>query len=563
MDVAAMAFIAEAHISRHKGIEWFLTDKANWFLVSIGLGFTDGKRSMDLEMNTEKRSSIKMILTAALFCWILSIGTVCFADEKGTVTVESAKIRESADTNSNQVGSVPKGGTVDIIGETTGTDGKIWYQVFVDANKKGYIRADLIEKSSGGNANASGNANAGSSTPAPTTSTDSKRGTVVNNNVRIRKGASLSDDVVATANRGMVVTVVGETAASDGSKWYQVSFPYNNNEITGYIRSDLVTFDNVPADPAVSEITGEPNTEAPAVPETQAQPEEPAEPVQQNPSSGTQGVVYMNVEETPYVMPGFDPVLANWGTEQINAYRNGNFFIIYARMQNGEEGWFLFDQINETYLRYVYTAEDEGVEVKIPGGMIVTGDIMVIVALGVVIVILLAIIALMFLKMRGNSGGYDEYEDEEEDGAMDDLEEEYAEQAPSAQMMRRSPVRRPVSDDREQPPVRRAQNVQPMRRPSMSMSSSMPSMQEEERQPREQQPMRRMPSQTDGEVTVRRRPEMDSRSINGQGGRYAEQPGNRRQTGAGQPQRNMQKAPQQNGYKTRPSSDNDDDLEYF
>ena len=98
------------------------------------------------------RGSVKHIFAALLFCLVLGMTMVCLADEKGTVKVESAKIRETADTTSKQLGSVAKGGTVDIIGETTGTDGKKWYQVYVDANTKGYIRADLIDRSGSGTA---------------------------------------------------------------------------------------------------------------------------------------------------------------------------------------------------------------------------------------------------------------------------------------------------------------------------------------------------------------------------------------------------------------------------
>ena len=101
-------------------------------------------------MTGVKRGMIRA-LAAMMFCLILSIGTVCYADEvAATVTVASAKIRASADPNSQQLGSAKQGGTVSIIGQTTGTDGKTWYQVFVDANTKGFIRADLVNVTGSG-----------------------------------------------------------------------------------------------------------------------------------------------------------------------------------------------------------------------------------------------------------------------------------------------------------------------------------------------------------------------------------------------------------------------------
>ena len=56
-------------------------------------------------MTGVKRGMIRA-LAAMMFCLILSIGTVCYADEvAATVTVASAKIRASADPNSQQLGS--------------------------------------------------------------------------------------------------------------------------------------------------------------------------------------------------------------------------------------------------------------------------------------------------------------------------------------------------------------------------------------------------------------------------------------------------------------------------
>ena len=99
---------------------------------------------MKLLRHKEHRGSRGFIrvLAAMMFCLVLSIGTVCYADEvAATVTVASAKIRASADPSSQQLGSAKQGGTVSIIGQTTGTDGKTWYQVFVDANTKGLVIA--------------------------------------------------------------------------------------------------------------------------------------------------------------------------------------------------------------------------------------------------------------------------------------------------------------------------------------------------------------------------------------------------------------------------------------
>ena len=64
----------------------------------------------------------------------------------GKVTASSAKIRKEASTTSDVVGSAKQNDTFTITAETTGADGRIWYEISFDGNKKGYIRSDLMQK---------------------------------------------------------------------------------------------------------------------------------------------------------------------------------------------------------------------------------------------------------------------------------------------------------------------------------------------------------------------------------------------------------------------------------
>ena len=65
--------------------------------------------------------------------------------ETGTVTASAAYVRSAAGTDSVVVTKKSRGQTVDITGETQGTDGKKWYAVSVDG-ANGYIRSDLVTK---------------------------------------------------------------------------------------------------------------------------------------------------------------------------------------------------------------------------------------------------------------------------------------------------------------------------------------------------------------------------------------------------------------------------------
>lgn len=468
-------------------------------------------------------------LAVMLFCMVLSIGTVVFADEvPATVIVAGAKIRATADTSSEALAGVKSGDTLSICGQTTGVDGNVWYQVYVNADTKGFIRSDLIQKNTNGNISTVANENANTNTSTttttntsetPATAVEKKNVTVTTNGVRIRKGASTQHEVVATANRGMVLTVTGEAAGSDGKTWYQVSFSYNNKEITGFIRSDLVTTDNVPADTVVSEITGTEETPEEATTEVATEPvvEEQPQETQPEPEDENANIILMNVEEEVYVLPEFTPIILKWQDQDINAFKNGKFYLFYAQKQNGETGWYLYDSEKGVYQRYVYDTADA----VIPENNALSGSMLPIIILVVVIVILLLVIGLMFLKLREYTSEYydDEYdeEDDDEEDEDDELEEEELEEEEPAQKPMKRPERpqpqnRPQQNGGQQAQRRPQQNGngQPLRRPQQGGNGQparrQPGEQPERPQPQENRPQSRRPQQGGNGQAPRRQP---------------------------------------------------------
>lgn len=496
----------------------------------------------------------KHVFAALLFCLVMSMTMVCFADEKGTVAVESAKIREKADASSNQLGSVAKGGTVDIIGETTGADGKKWYQVYVDANTKGFIRADLINRSGSGSLPAvDGSASASTGTAAETgtsanvTPTEARAATVVKSGVRVRKSASTSSAEVATVSRGIVVAVTGETTGTDGQKWYQVTFKHSDKDINGFIRSDLITFDNVPDDPAIAEITGQ-NAEGQTEPQ-ETEPQETEQPRQEDNSNADEyaGIIYLNVDEEPYIMPGFELVSLDWNNQKIKAYRNGTFFIVYAQKQNGEEGWYLLDKDKGAYMRYPYTMEN----VTVPNASALSGNLVPIAAMGAVILILVIVVLILFVKLRGNGGYYEDY-DEDDDYPDDDIEDidDLEDEEPAPQPMRRSmppkqPPRRPAPSQGSGQPRRPAPQGQNGAPQGQSGQPRRPASQGQNEQP----PRRPVPSQGSGQPPRRPAPSQGNGQPQGQ-----RRPSNRP----------PQNAPQQRGQKAKSMlADDDDDMDFI
>ena len=158
----------------------------------------------------------------------------------GTVKNRVVNVRSNATTASSIVAKLTQGTSVSITSETTGSDGRKWYNVsfkYNGSNKTGCIRADLL--------NATGT-NTGTS--ATNTSTASVSGfgddsilAIRVNSARVRKQASTSAAMVTTLNKDDQVKQKTAVTGSDGKTWIRVSFTKGGQKTYGYIRSDLLT----------------------------------------------------------------------------------------------------------------------------------------------------------------------------------------------------------------------------------------------------------------------------------------------------------------------------------
>ena len=228
--------------------------------------------------------ALVLVLGAGLFTEDLAF--VSHAESAAKVTASSAKIRKSADSSSEVIGSAAKDKTISIKSQTKGADGYTWYEVYVDANTLGYIRSDLVSITDGSTPPSSSNTTtttttttttatatptpAVNETPVDVTAVEPVSATVTGGqSVRVRSNASTTSQIVTTAENGMALTVTGQATGTDGNTWYQVNFIANNTEVTGFIRSDYV---------ALSGELQAPSTEQPA--EEQPSEEQPAEDTQ-------------------------------------------------------------------------------------------------------------------------------------------------------------------------------------------------------------------------------------------------------------------------------------------
>ena len=121
------------------------------------------------------------------------------------------------------------GHTVTVTGEKTASDGKKWYAVAFILNnepKEGYINSDYltVEKM----------------TESVNGAEDGyMKGSIKGEAVRVRESA-VNGTVMVQLNIDYPIAIIGETAGSDGYKWYQISFSYGGMTKTGYVRSDFV-----------------------------------------------------------------------------------------------------------------------------------------------------------------------------------------------------------------------------------------------------------------------------------------------------------------------------------
>lgn len=231
---------------------------------------------MGYEKKTKCGNRMWLVLSALLCAFMLAAlpARTVHAEKQVTVTASSANIRSSADAGSTAVASVLKGAKLSVIEETTGTDGKTWYKVWVDANTTGYIRADLA----GGSSTTTGNTTTTTTTTTPTVNTNVTVNTdgvqavqpvsasVTKDQVRVRADSSTSSSIVTTVKKDVVLTVSGTKAGSSSDTWYLVSFMAEgtSTNVTGYIRSDYIKLNGEltePEQPSTEPTTPDPPTE--------------------------------------------------------------------------------------------------------------------------------------------------------------------------------------------------------------------------------------------------------------------------------------------------------------
>lgn len=225
---------------------------------------------------------LTVLAAAVILVWCDPI--VSRAEAPGTVLPKTVNIRKQPDQGSDPIGSSSAGKEISIRGKVE-VSGVTWYQVYVDANTLGYVRADMIEAGEGdiptvsveADSSDTGNeADSSQTDSAAAAPTGSGTGAQVQAQeemafqyattkvqAKVRPDPSTSNNHIDSLTPGTQVVVSGKSEGSDGKTWYFVNYTgASGSEKTGYIRSDLLDLGDLL--PVEEETEPEPDVEAPA-----------------------------------------------------------------------------------------------------------------------------------------------------------------------------------------------------------------------------------------------------------------------------------------------------------
>ena len=242
-------------------------DGKTWYKVAVGT--STGYIRSDLVTKSDKKVNVADSLTGksqaqttattagttTSTAQTTTTKTASTSTGTGTVKGTYVRMRKDASLKSGVVTYLDDGSSVMILAEGKASDGQIWYQV-KKGDQTGFVRSDLINKTSSPQTTASAAAATTASTTATTSTTTTSTtasssggstktiepgsGLVKGMNVRIRSSASTAGDIVGTVSSGCELKLVGVEKAPD-REWVKVEATVQGKSVSGYIARDYVT----------------------------------------------------------------------------------------------------------------------------------------------------------------------------------------------------------------------------------------------------------------------------------------------------------------------------------
>ena len=246
--------------------------------------------------------------------------------------------------------------------------------------------------------------------------------------VNIRKDATTTAAVVANAQAKSELTITGETTAADGYKWYQIKFTANGTAMTGFIRSDLVTFtapagtDDKPAETTIDGGT-DPTSEVPSE-EMSEMPETSEEPANTGVANTAQLQFLEPVGEPSNIPAGYEKVDVMMGDQVYSAWAKGDYYIVYGMSGNSDAQWYVYDYKNNSFVSYDGLFSEEATKKSSS-----FNPMLLVIILAVLCAILLIAAIIFAVKAFSNKeeryeDDYDiDYDDDDDEDEGDDYEE--------------------------------------------------------------------------------------------------------------------------------------------
>jgi len=254
------------------------------------------------------------------FTSIASLAAEC----AGKITATTCNVRADASTTSASIGSKSKDETIKILGQKTGADGYVWYQIYINATTVGYVRSDLATITDGGTPDTIGADGTVTSIDSTVTACNPVSGTVSGGQaVRVRADASTSSTIVSSAASGTSLTVNGTKTGSDGREWYYVEYTSDGSNVKGFIRSDFITLSGT-----LTPLTTETDTPATTDPEPTTDTEPATEPVAENAEyaltqEGGAWVFYDYANNKKYALTDILDIVHKYENNELSAGKKG------------------------------------------------------------------------------------------------------------------------------------------------------------------------------------------------------------------------------------------------
>lgn len=148
--------------------------------------------------------------------------------QKMQVAYDGVNMRSGAGTSKGVIEVIYLEDVLTVVGQDKDSSGNVWYKVKAQSGNTGYIRSDMLKKSS----------SSGSSTN--TSGSSSSEGRVVDGWLNVRSGAGTSNKVLVVISEGTKVTISESVKDNSGSQWYHITVNYGGKNYDGYVFAEYI-----------------------------------------------------------------------------------------------------------------------------------------------------------------------------------------------------------------------------------------------------------------------------------------------------------------------------------